>query len=475
MLRIYRTGDLLGFYYDQGRDAKEIWELIYKGDFFLIGPTTGIAGIFRGPFYYYLIAPVYWLSAGNPVWPANFVSLTTVAAALVVFFLGKIAQSRVTGLFAVIISSISMYLVLSSRWFSNPTPMFLFSVLLLLFMFMVIDGKRWAWAPLSFVAGISIFHFGSSGEFFYFPALLIFFIWQVLNDVNRPTYRITALSAGLFALTVLPLVAFDFKNEQLLSRNLSQFLFEKESFKPDFAAVIADRASLYYHTFGAEIFPTLSKSANILLGALSISFIIFIPYFLKNRKIIATMLLLISPIIGLTFFQGNEGNVYGYYLTGYYLVFVLMVSYVLGRLWTYSAGKLFVLIFFAVFITANLPPLWFKLNNEDLDPGTINFKNQRQAIEWIYKDASGHSFNFDVYVPPVIPHAYDYLFIWYESSLGYSGLVDEHLPLLYTLYEIDPPHPERINAWHERQSGIGIVEYEQNFGGVTVQRRTRRE
>ena len=42
-IRTYRTDQILGFYYDQGRDAMEIWELWHEGDVFLIGPTTGIA------------------------------------------------------------------------------------------------------------------------------------------------------------------------------------------------------------------------------------------------------------------------------------------------------------------------------------------------------------------------------------------------------------------------------------------------
>ena len=60
ILRIYRIGDLLDFHYDQGRDALIIWELIKNHKFFLIGPVTGLEGVFLGPFYYYLMpSPKY--------------------------------------------------------------------------------------------------------------------------------------------------------------------------------------------------------------------------------------------------------------------------------------------------------------------------------------------------------------------------------------------------------------------------------
>ena len=61
ILRIYRIGELLNFHYDQGRDALIIWDLIKNGKLFLIGPVTGLEGIFLGPFYYYLIAKQYCL------------------------------------------------------------------------------------------------------------------------------------------------------------------------------------------------------------------------------------------------------------------------------------------------------------------------------------------------------------------------------------------------------------------------------
>src|SRR5204863_7090662 len=119
-VRVYRLHQLLGFYYDQGRDALVIWDLIHKGNFFLIGPTTGIEGIFRGPWYYWLITPFYFLGRGNPVWPAAFLAFTTVVAIFFLYKLGKIFNKE-TGILASIIGSFSVLLVFGARWLSNPT------------------------------------------------------------------------------------------------------------------------------------------------------------------------------------------------------------------------------------------------------------------------------------------------------------------------------------------------------------------
>ncbi|MDP1743520.1 MAG: glycosyltransferase family 39 protein, partial [Candidatus Amesbacteria bacterium] len=179
-IRVYRISDILGFYYDQGRDASVIWEFWHNNRFFLIGPTTGIEGIFRGPWYYWLIAVPYFLGNGDPIWPAVFLSITSVVAVYFCFYLGNKIQGLKTGLLAALVSGLSYFILQSSRWLSNPTPMLLISTLIVYFMFAIQDGKRWAWVGLSFFLGLAM-QFGSATEIFFFPAVAIFFIWQYKN------------------------------------------------------------------------------------------------------------------------------------------------------------------------------------------------------------------------------------------------------------------------------------------------------
>lgn len=468
--RVYRAGQVLGFYFDQGRDALHIWDLIHKGDFFLIGPTTGIAGIFRGPFYYYLITPFYWLGQGNPVWPANFLSVLTVVASGVLVYLGIKVFDRTTGIFAAIISGLSFYLIFSSRWLSNPTPMFLLSVLLVFCLFMIMEGKRVYWLGVALVSGLSLFHFGSSGELFYFPAILLFAIWQ---RKYFPSVKLIIFSIIIFLATASPLVLFDFKNGHLLWNNIKAFIFAKDTFKAGFSEILAIRLDFYRSLFLGEIFTNLNNLTYTILGSVGVGFLLFLPRILKNDKAKLLILLLLSPMIGLLFFQGNA--VYGYYLTGYYLIFVLLFALTLGLMWKSLPGKVLVIIFFTFFIWQNVPLAFSRMSDGGDGPTTIILKNQLEAINWIYADAST-SFNTDVYVPPVIPYAYDYLYKWYPTTISHQfDRVDELVPSLYTLYEVDPPHPERLQAWLDRQAGIGKVQYEKTFGGITVQKRTRLE
>jgi 4-amino-4-deoxy-L-arabinose transferase-like glycosyltransferase len=198
-----------------------------------------------------------------------------------------------------------------------------------------------------------------------------------------------------------------------------------------------------------------------------------------DKKALTLLVIFIGiPMLGFVFFQGNEGNIYDYYMTGYYLPIILLFSVGMVKLLKTNWGRLLFLIFFVLFFVRNGTFIKNYIVAGVDGPEHITLGNELQAVDWVFKDAGGRGkFNVDVYVPPVIPHSYDYLFLWQATkrcgeSLCQMELTDQ-VPLLYTLYEVDPPHPERLEAWLERQKGIGTVEGEATFGGITVQRRKR--
>lgn len=470
-LRVYNISNTLGFYYDQGRDALAVWNLWHKGDFFLIGPTTGIAGIFRAPYYYYLIAPFYLLGGGNPVWPSVFLSLTTVAASFLLYVLGTRIHSKSAGLIAAFISAFSFNIVMASRWLSNPTPMLLCSTLLVWLMLKVTEGKRWAWIGISAVAGLSLFSFGSASEVFYLAAIAIFAFWQKKNLPDKKTFLI---SAFVFLLTFLPLVVFDIKNHFLITGNIKKFLIDDRSFREVSWRVVQDKLNLDWDIFTKLIFHGRWEKEKLLLGSAFFLIIFYLNKLARLTGVKILLLLLGTALFGLIFFQGNEGNFYDYYLTGYFLPFILLFSIGLAEIFKRGWGKVFVLYFLYTFLANNYSPLWFKLRDKVDGPGSIALKSELAAVDWVYEDAKGREFNVDVYVPPVIPYAYDYLFLWRGSTLpAKAKRVEDKRPLLYTIYE-NVPSPN-LNVWLERQGGVGKVAEQKQFGGVVVQRRVRYE
>lgn len=474
-VRVYRLDQLLGFYYDQGRDALVIWQFWHEGKLFLIGPTTGIEGIFRGPWYYWLIAPFYLLGAGNPVWPSVFLALISVLAVGLLFYLTSKVAGRLAGFIAVILASFSYYLVVASRWLSNPTPMLLISMLLILFMFLVLEGKKWAWIGIALMLGMAM-QFGSAAEVFYFPAVAVFALWQ---RKNLPSKKILTLSFLVLLVPFLPQIIFDLKHGGILRTAIKQFLLEEESFRTSFWDVVQNRINLYQSVFLSKLFPTDPLARKLSLILIFLALAVGVNSIWGNKYFRTVLLVLTAPLLGMLFFQGNYGNIYDYYFTGYYLVFVLAFSSLLALLARYPKGLVVIFVFLFLFFQDNLPLVRNYLVAGVDGETHISLGNQTQAVNWVLENAAGRDFNADVYVPPVIPHAYDYLFSWETTRRcgeGRCGMqLDQQVPLLYTLYEVDPPHPERLEAWLDRQKGIGVVEETVRFGGITVERRLRIE
>lgn len=469
-LRVFRVDQILAFHYDQGRDALVIWDLIHSYKLFLIGPTTGLAGVFRGPFYYYLITPFYWAGNGNPVYPAVFLAILSVVALGLMYFLAKKIAGKKAGFIALILGTFSFEIIYASRWLSNPTPMLLFSMILVWMLFLIQDGKKNAWIVLSFVLGLSFFHFGSSGELFYFPAILIF----AIVFKKFPDIKTLLISIAAFLFTFAPLFIFNLKHEGILGNNIAGLLSSGNSFNLPSWQFIIDRLKDIGVYFSSLMFYNPFAKEWVHMFVIFGAFLVFLTKLIKNDRVKVILILLGSVTLGLLFFQGNYGNFYQYYLTGYYLIFLILMALVLNFLFDSSwIGKIFVIYLLLFFVTSNWNWTRGYVNTSGKESDKIILANQKQAIDWVYKNVGEREFNVDVYVPPVISYSYDYLFKWLGTTKYHKLSVDSQVPLLYTLYEVDPPHPERLDAWMDRQKGIGKIVKEVTFGGITVQERER--
>ena len=468
-LRLFRLKDLLGFWFDQGRDALVIWDFIHKGKFFLIGPTTGIEGVFRGPWYYWLITPFYYLGKGNPVWPTVFLVLTSIVAIFVLYKLGKRIGGEKVGLLALTIATLSTYVIGSSRWLSNPTPMLLISVLLVWAAFKFIEKKIWALPLIGFLIGMAM-NFGSAMEIWYIPAILLIFI---LKRKCLPNFKIIILSVLMFLLSFLPQMIFEMRHPGVLSGPIMKFLFQEKNISISFWQFLGSRISLYYQLISSKFW----INGYTLFAPFFITFIYVLiskwKRFWKEDLFKIIFIFSVAPLIGGLIFSGNGGTLYDYYFTGYYLIWILLFSFVLLTISKSSLGKTVVIFFIICLIAKNAISYKTQYYVSLDDPVTTTYSGQLKSIDWIYENAKGRDFNFDVYVPPVVPYEFDYFFKWYGASKYGKVPVEKNIPLLYTIYEVDAFHPERLSAWTTRQETIGKVIKEQRFGGITVQERQR--
>ena len=307
---------------------------------------------------------------------------------------------------------------------------------------------------------------------FFISTLLLFGLPSLfLSYKNFKAIKKTAIFS--FLITLVPQALFEFRHPGVLSGALYQFLFHEKTFTLSFWQLIGERLPYDYNLLYSKFW----INGGMFFGPF---FIIVVGLVIKNWKkfwkddkfkIVFTLCL--APFIGTLFFIGNLGAIYDYYFTGYYLLWILLFSYVLLSFGNTIVGKITVAAFLVILLFQNT--ISFKESySVSLDnPTQTSFSGQLSAIDWIYSDAKGREFNFDVYVPPVVPYEFDYLFMWYGNSKYGKVPIKENIPLLYTLYEVDTYHPERLEEWMDRQATIGKVIKEQRFGGIVVQERER--
>ena len=133
-LRFYRLGDYMEFLGDQGRDVLVIRNFFKHKDLFFIGPQTSIGNMYLGPYFYYLIAPSLLLANFNPVGPAAFIALLSLATIVLVYFVGQKWFSHPVGLIAAFLFAISPVVIKYSNFIWNPNVMPLFSLLFIYFL-----------------------------------------------------------------------------------------------------------------------------------------------------------------------------------------------------------------------------------------------------------------------------------------------------------------------------------------------------
>src|SRR3990167_11009722 len=121
-----------------------LWNIAYLHKVSLIGATTGLPGVFYGPWWYYLLTPFFIVVSGNPQGIAFAMSLVGILSIILVFMLGKKLGGNFLGICLSSIVSVSgIFIFLSSLiWYPIVVPLFVLLGLLILFKIYLPDKKN---------------------------------------------------------------------------------------------------------------------------------------------------------------------------------------------------------------------------------------------------------------------------------------------------------------------------------------------
>lgn len=141
-LRFYRLGEYIQFLGDEGRDALVVKRMIVDHEWTLLGPNASVGGFYTGPIYYYFMIPFLALWQLDPVGPAVMSALIGLATLAVLYYFCSKVWNRRVALMATTIAALSPKLIEISRYSWNPNPIPLFTILVVLFLYLAQVKKK---------------------------------------------------------------------------------------------------------------------------------------------------------------------------------------------------------------------------------------------------------------------------------------------------------------------------------------------
>ncbi len=461
------------FTYDVGRDMLEVQKIVQYFDIPLIGQTTGLGGLYYGPWWYYLLTPSFFLSGGDPQIVALFMVMVGLAAVMLGYLLGKIISGR--GLALLLASFLSFSVVMIGYsvqiWNPNVAPFFL----LLLFIFIFKESKRRKINAMrniiiGFILGLLL-----DAEIVFGVLLIggVIVSYIVIERKRVLSFDKLFIFFG-FLITLLPRIIFELRHDFIMTKSLFMQKSEEQQIFDflNFFNVLPDRVHVFLiqigETFGLGFYHSVFFTSLILF---------FLIVFRKKIKKTEKRIVLVSFIIIAVFLVGSSlfaRAVWGHYIVGLPVLYIIIVSVaLLALIRSYRVVGIITTIVL-IFICLRPADVVNAMRNPYWEGNAAVYRNQVAVIDYVYKIAAEKKFNYIVYTPAVHDYPYQYLFSWYGKN-RYGYIPEKKTEsLFFVIIEADPGFEGRIKDWLKIREGDGKVVLDETVkGGIVVQTRMR--
>jgi len=448
---------------DQGYDLAAIRKIVVNSDITLLGPKIGpynkYGNLYLGPAYYYLLLPGLVIANFDPVGPAIFTALLSVATIFLVYKICVLYLNRTIAAFAALLYAINPFLITQSQASSNPHLTPFFSALTLLSILKMRTSKNIVW-PIA--AGIC------SGIAFQLHYLGISLILISTASVFRNRKNLIILLSS-YLLALLPQIIFELRhNFFVLHLFFNQFFFHKSTAS---TGQFFTHLSQGYSNISKLIFGNALDTILLLL----LIIVLNIKFTAANKKC-RNIIFLMFALIALSIFPGAlfSGPLMPHYLSASYPAIVIVfgvASWQLLLLFKSPGYKVLVIIFISWFFLANIKGLDLASKQGYTMPQGLNLIGIRKASQIIARDAdSGKKFNIastldgdtrsmpyrylvDVYGKKTeAVENYEKIDSLYLISRDANGKI-----LQYTVWEVSTFKPFKIaKSWHI-QNGIRLL------------------
>lgn len=469
--RMLQHGD---FFYlsDQARDFTLVKSIVVDHKLTLIGSHSGLGGLFHGPLWLYILAPIFLIGNGNPLAFAYFYMTIPLITILVGFFVGKKLYGD---LFSVLVAFFLAINGILWRYIDNTIGINVMPLVYILFLFncvLYIRGKHNALIAATFFAGLA-FQFETASAVALVPLVVAVAIFGRTKGLRLKTVILSIVS---FIASLATFLLFDIRHRFLITTSTVQ-LFNQNQGHKDYITLFG-RIADHFHAMIATYASVLFTPSLILLCLMFFMGLYFCMALFKKKQsktlLREILFYFLSPAFVYLFYMFYPHPIYGEYVLDLTvsLIFALCLVYV--TIWKDTVGK----VFSGLFLLVTVISVGMFLRNTYMHPYVPDtsggsYSNQNRVVAWIMQDAGNKPYGYFVYTPETFTYGMDYLF-WWQSTLHHTQ-IPESKKLANTYVILYPPLANDRNAhayWieHTLHTTASATKTKVFTGGIIVEK-----
>ncbi|MFA6533385.1 MAG: hypothetical protein WCT22_05345 [Patescibacteria group bacterium] len=412
------------FWYDPGRDLLMAWDNLKKIS--LIGPTSGIPGIFYGPQWIWLLSIGVAISKDPRVVLFLVISLPYfVGIPLAIYFLNKslIEKLTVPAIWILTIFCFSSYI--TQIWSPNLAPLLFFILLTLFYKTKDICTERniKRFTLMGLIYGLLLNHHISLGVVLLVTWIIYFFtIFLIILISSIKSKRWIPASAGMTQISYLIINSVSFFSG-LTVMLLPFFLFEVRHGFMQIKSLIftLSKSSAVVGQIGISKYEIVQKFLERSSVALSIpqQFSIFVTVLIMagiffnllkkhySKDDLKLLLFLALNIVSLFIvYFGTKNPVWNYHFISVEVVFIFLTLLAVKK----NRILQYILFSWAVILLISKIVLFTQSYMKENGQGELMAK--KSNVEFILNDTKNSSFVYFAKNPSIYSYDYDYIFRW---------------------------------------------------------------
>ncbi len=322
-VRLFHFSSTWFFGYEQGRDALVAQSILLGRDLKLVGPKTDIDNIYHGGGFYYVLALMYALAVGNPLYVGVLAIILQSSVVFIIYYAAFILTgSKKLSFIAPLLYAFSTGALLSARWLSNATldlPLIALFFLIVIILVQTKDSRYWV--PVGILTGL-LYHFQIL-HLLYAGWLLILLL-IAFRVPFRSRYFVFAIVCGMTIVSTFLIFEskFHFVQTQAILGHIHEMKAQTNIFS---------RIGIFAHEWLYEVQYTLLPQFGVVMFVLIVGLLGVV--IVKARKIDSNLwlLLLFSLWAFPAFFLYSKDGLHQIYI-GTSIGVILLCTYLIAQL-----------------------------------------------------------------------------------------------------------------------------------------------